>query len=232
MRRSRKFNELRNLNTIIDFTPNSMGSVLFEMGNTRIIAAVTVDDKVPDHAKNRETGWLTAEYDLMPYSTPQHSPSNPLKKDGRSVEIQRLIGRSIRGIVDLKIIKGYMFTVYCHVIQADAGTRAASVTAAYIALKLAVKKMLKDNLIEENPIKTNIAAISLGYVKNEILLDLDYSEDKEADVDMNIVMDGDFNLIEIQGTGEKSVFSVDQLNEMINLSKKGLKELFSFQNKF
>ncbi|MCP4129626.1 MAG: ribonuclease PH [bacterium] len=228
----REKNRIRKPNIKPDFCPNSYGSVLMEMGDTRIICAVSVDSNVPDHAVGRGTGWLSAEYSLLPYSTPRRVKRNLLKRDSRSVEIQRLIGRSLRGVTDLAKIPGVSITVDCDVLQADGGTRTASITGAFIALKLAVRRMLQEKMIDKDPILSNIAAISAGYVDNELLLDLDYSEDSRADVDMNIVMDGDLNLIEIQGTGEKTSFTIAQLNDMVDLAAQGIKELVALQNRF
>ncbi|MFC1670456.1 ribonuclease PH [Spirochaetota bacterium] len=232
MRNSRKKDEIRKPRVTIDFCKNSLGSVLFEMENTRIICAADISEDVPDHAKKNNTGWLTAEYSLLPYSTNPRQKRQLLKRDGRSVEIQRLIGRSLRCVVDLSMMENISITVDCDVLQADGGTRAASITGAYIALKLALSKIMKKGIIHKIPIIANVAAISAGYVDNELLLDLDYREDKRAEVDMNIVMDSTGKLVEIQGTGESSSFSFDQLNDMMDLAKKGINELIEIQNKY
>ena len=232
MRTGRKWDEIREPKIQTEFCPNSDGSVLFEMGGTGIICAASISNEVPSHAESSGKGWLTAEYSLLPYSTSPRTKRSILKKDGRSVEIQRLIGRSLRGIIDLGKIPGYTITIDCDVLKADGGTRTASITGSYIALKMAVDKMLKLGLIDMNPLYGNIAAISVGYLNNNLLLDLDYSEDSKADVDLNIVMDDKFNLIEIQGTAEKETFTIKQLNQMIELAQKGITELINFQNKF
>jgi len=230
IRNFRKDNDIRNVKITRDFCPNSYGSVLLEMEKTRIICAVSVNNKVPDHASNKGTGWLTAEYSLLPYSTANRTARPILKKDGRSVEIQRLIARSIRGIIDLTKIQGINITIDCDVLQADGGTRTASITGAYIALKIAVQRLLTEGLISENPLYGNVAAISVGYVDSELLIDLDYSEDRIASVDMNVVMNDKYEMIEIQGTGESGTFSADQLNSMVKLAQKGIKELIDIQN--
>ncbi len=202
------------------------------MGDTRIICAAYVSDDVPDHARNKGTGWLTAEYTLLPYSTRPRTKRRTSSPDGRSVEIQRLIGRSLRRVVDLGKLAGYSITVDCDVLQADGGTRTASITGGCIALRLAAAKMVSEGLLPESPIAGNVAAISVGYVGGELMLDLDYSEDSAADVDMNIVMDHEFNLVEVQGTGERSSFSRRQLDEMIDLATHGIGELFEIQNRY
>ncbi len=231
MRNLRKYNEIRKLKAEPDFCPGAYSSLLFQMGNTKVICAVSISDDVPEFAKKRGTGWLSAEYTMLPYSTTPRSRREFQKRDGRSVEIQRLIGRSLRGAIDLSLIENYSLIVDCDVLQADGGTRTASITGAYIALKQAVNRMVKEELIKVNPIVTNVAAISAGYVGEELLIDLDYSEDSKADVDMNIVMDGNYDLIEIQGTGENRTFTLDQLNNMLELARKGIKELIDFQNR-
>ncbi|HPS59063.1 MAG TPA: ribonuclease PH [Spirochaetota bacterium] len=223
---------IRNIEVIPDFCPHAMGSVLFSTGNTRVICAASITQDVPDHALKKNEGWLTAEYTMLPYSTLSRKKRDTVKRDGRSVEIQRLIGRSLRAGVDFSLIPGISVFVDCDVIQADGGTRTASITGGFIAIKLAFAKMLKEGVILSNPVKTNIAAVSVGIVDNELLLDLDYSEDSRAMVDMNIVMDGDFNLIEIQGAGEQAPFSVQKMNEMVKLAQKGITGLFEIQNRY
>jgi len=230
--RTRGNSSIRPVSIIPDFCPNAAGSVLIAMGNTRVICAATVSQDVPDHALKRNEGWLSAEYTMLPYSTPARKKRELIKRDGRSVEIQRLIGRSLRAGVNLSLIPGHSVTVDCDVLQADGGTRTASITGGYIALKLAFNSMISQGLLAENPVFTNVAAISVGISGGEMLLDLDYSEDSVADVDMNIAMDGKLNLIEIQGTGENSSFSVLQMNSMVELATKGVLELFEIQNRY
>lgn len=220
----------REITVETDFCKNAYGSVLFGMGNTKVICAVNISEDVPEHAKKKNQGWLSAEYTMLPYSTFQRTKREFGKRDGRSVEIQRLIGRSLRAAIDLGRIPGYSLYVDCDVIQADGGTRTASITGGYIALKLAVDRMLKERLIASNPIITNIAAVSVGIIDKEILLDLDYEKDSKADVDMNIVMDSDNNFIEIQGTGEKCSFSPAELSLMLEAAEKGIRELIKIQN--
>jgi len=167
---------------------------------------------------------------MLPYSTKSRTKREFMKRDGRSVEIQRLIGRSLRAGINLGKFQGYSIFIDCDVIQADGGTRTASITGGYIAMKLAVERMLREGLITENPLTGNIAAISVGIVDGELLLDLDYSEDSHADVDMNIVMNSKFDLIEIQGTGEQTSFSISMMNSMVETAKRGIEELINIQN--
>jgi ribonuclease PH len=185
---------------------------------------------VPLHAKEKGTGWVTAEYSMLPYSTSPRSPRRLARPDGRSVEIQRLIGRSLRRSVDLKKLAGYSIIVDCDVLQADGGTRTAGITGGFIALDLAISGMIKKGMLQESPVIAAVAAISVGFVDNELFLDLDYSEDSHADVDMNVVMDSNYNLVEIQGTGENTSFSFTQLDRMLSLARSGIEQLFHIQN--
>ncbi len=227
---TRGTSSIRETSVIIDICRNSYGSVLFSMGDTKVICAASIDTDVPEHAKNKNTGWLTAEYTMLPYSTGKRTKREFSKRDGRSVEIQRLIGRSLRAGIDLGRFQGYSMFIDCDVLQADGGTRTASITGGYIAMKLAVDRMLREGLLTESPLKGNIAAISIGIVDDEILLDLDYSEDSRADVDMNIVMNSNFELIEIQGSSEQAPFTVDRMNRMVEIAGKGIEELINIQN--
>jgi len=221
---------IRETSAVVDICSNSYGSVLFSMGNTKVICAASVDTDVPDFAKNKNIGWLTAEYTMLPYSTGKRTKREFSKRDGRSVEIQRLIGRSLRAGIDLGRFGGFSMFIDCDVLQADGGTRTASITGGYIAMKLAVDRMLREGLLPESPLKGNIAAISIGIVDDEILLDLDYSEDSRADVDMNIVMNSKLELIEIQGSSEQAPFSIDRMNSMVEIAEKGIEELINIQN--
>lgn len=229
---TRDTSSIRTVNVRRDFCPASDGSVLFEMGNTRVICAAHVSDDVPLHAKEKGTGWVTAEYSMLPYSTSPRSPRRLARPDGRSVEIQRLIGRSLRRSVDLKKLAGYSIIVDCDVLQADGGTRTAGITGGFIALNLAISGMIEKGMLHETPVIAGVAAISVGFVENELLLDLEYSEDSQADVDMNVVMDSNYNLVEIQGTGENTSFSFAQLDEMLSLAKNGIEQLFAIQKEY
>jgi ribonuclease PH len=230
MRNSRDFNSLRDISVTKDYCPGSYGSVLFQAGNTGVICAVSLSREVPEHAAAKGNGWLSAEYTMLPYSTTPRIKREFMKRDGRSVEIQRLIGRSLRRALDLAKIEGFFLEIDCDVLSADGGTRTAAISGSYIALKLALKRMLAEGLIPELPLIDNVAAVSVGYVDNRVLLDLDFSEDRNADVDMNIVMNSSHHLIEVQGAGEGSTFTREQLQEMIDLAEKGIDELVAIQN--
>ncbi|MFL2627081.1 MAG: ribonuclease PH [Dehalococcoidia bacterium] len=208
------------------------GSVLIEVGSTKIICAVSIENTVPTFLRSTGKGWITAEYSMLPRSThtrTQRESSNRPK--GRSQEIQRLIGRSLRAITDLTIIGERTIYIDCDVLQADGGTRTAAITGSYVAICKAFDKMILEKDLEQNPLKSQLAAISVGIVKNNILLDLCYEEDSIADVDMNIVMTNNHEIIEIQGTAEQSPFSINTANEMIKLGASGIDYLVDIQNK-
>lgn len=230
MRNSRKYNNLRDVTVTKNYCRSAYGSVLYQSGNTSIICAVSMSSDVPQHASGRGAGWLSAEYTMLPYSTNPRTRRDFVKRDGRSVEIQRLIGRSLRCAVDLGKLSGFLLEIDCDVLSADGGTRTAAITGSYIALKLALERMVEEGLIMESPILDNVAAVSVGYVDNQVLLDLDYSEDFSAEVDMNIVMNSSHHLIEIQGTGEGATFTLEQLHEMIRIAEMGIDELIAIQN--
>ena len=206
------------------------GSVLIEVGSTKIICAVSIEPTVPLFLRSTGKGWITAEYSMLPRST--HTRTNRESVDrpkGRSQEIQRLIGRSLRAITDLSLIGEKTIYIDCDVLQADGGTRTAAITGSYVALQYAIDKMIQNNVIESNPLKSQLAAISVGIVEDEILLDLCYEEDSKADVDMNVVMTNNHEIVEIQGTAEKKPFSINTTNELINLAVKGIDYLFEIQ---
>ena len=213
--------------------PNALGSVLISMGHTRVVCAVTMENEVPRWMKaNKESGgWLTAEYSMLPYSSGERVRREAAagKQSGRTQEIQRLIGRSLRAVVDLDKLGPRTLWVDCDVLQADGGTRTASITGSYVALRLAVDKLLKEGVIKEYPIREAVAAISVGVVKGVALLDLCYTEDLAADVDMNLVMTASGEFVEVQGTAEDRPFSGDQLEAMLALGRKGIKELIRDQ---
>jgi ribonuclease PH len=229
----RKFNQLRNVSIQPGFAPAALGSVLITMGNTKVVCAVTVEEEVPRWMKaNKETGgWLTAEYSMLPYSTSDRCrrEASAGKQSGRTQEIQRLIGRSLRAVVDMDKLGPRTLWVDCDVLQADGGTRTASITGSYVALRLAVDKLLSAGKITENPIREAVAAISVGVVQGKSLLDLCYIEDVAADVDMNLVMTASGKFVELQGTAEDRPFSGLQLDEMLKLGQKGIKQLITLQ---
>ena len=225
--------ELRKIKVTKNFIQHPDGSVLIQMGGTRVICAATVEDKVPFFLRDKGSGWSTAEFSMIPSSTHTRSvrEASRGKLSGRTQEIQRLIGRSIRAVVDLPKLGERTIWMDCDVIQADGGTRCASITGAFMALILALKKMKKKKLIETIPIKDYVAAVSVGVIDGKRLLDLDYSEDSTASVDLNVVKTGGGKFIEIQGTAEKDPFDDKQMSAMLSLADKGIKELVALQEK-
>jgi len=213
--------------------PHATGSTLVEWGNTRVICGVTVEDSVPRWMKEQGVvgGWITAEYSMLPYSTLQRKQRDITKGkiDGRSQEIQRLIGRAMRAALDLEKLGTRTIWVDCDVLQADGGTRTAAITGAYVALSLAVRRMLAEGKVPESPLLHAVAAVSVGIVNNQPLLDLCYTEDAAASVDLNLVMNAAGDFIELQGTGEEATFSESQLVEMLTLGKAGIRELLAAQ---
>lgn len=232
----RTADQLRPISFEAGIAPNATGSVLVSFGNTRVICGATIEARVPGwmRAQNVSGGWLTAEYSMLPYSTHDRKQrdSSKGKVDGRSVEIQRLIGRSLRAVVDLQKLGQHTLWVDCDVLQADGGTRTASITGAYVAARLAVQTLVDAGKLKENPIKDSIAAVSVGIVDGVALLDLPYTEDRDAEVDANIVMTGQGQFVEVQSSGEEATFSPEQLQELLGLATKGLKEIASLQTAF
>ncbi|MCR4290987.1 MAG: ribonuclease PH [Candidatus Scalindua sp.] len=227
----RKPDEMRPVLIERNYTKFAHGSVLIAVGNTKVICTASIEDSVPPHKKNTGEGWITAEYSLLPGSTPRRVPreSSRGKVGGRTHEIQRLIGRSMRAIVDLSAIGERTIWLDCDVIQADGGTRVASITGAYVALVDAISWLKKNVGITGEPLLGSVAAVSVGVVDSVPLLDLCYEEDVSADVDMNIVLTGDGEYIELQGTAEKQTFSEEELAQMMRQAKKGISELTLIQ---
>ncbi|WP_333651989.1 ribonuclease PH [Dissulfurispira sp.] len=227
----RKNDELRRVEVKRNFIPSAEGSVLIEMGNTRIICTASIEDKVPPFLRDQKKGWVTAEYGMIPRATHTRSmrESTSGRIGGRTQEIQRLIGRSLRAVVDLELLGERTVWIDCDVIQADGGTRTASITGAFIALNDALYRALKNGIIERNPVKDYLAAVSVGIINSEPRLDLCYAEDSTAEVDMNVVMTGDAKIVEIQGTAESEPFSKDTLNVLLSLAEKGVGELVEIQ---
>ena len=225
--------QMRPVQIIPGFLKNPDGSVLIENGDTRVLCSAMVEDRVPSFLKGSGSGWVTAEYSLLPASTETRSQREATrgKISGRTSEIQRLIGRSLRAVVDMEKLGERTIWIDCDVIQADGGTRTASITGSFVALYLALKKLKDSDLIEEIPLKDYVAAISVGMVEGKTVLDLEYVEDSNADVDMNVVMTGNGDFVEIQGTGEKNVFSRQDLNILLALAEKGIQELITLQKK-
>ncbi len=223
----RKSHQLRAVTFTRNATKHAEGSVIVEFGDTRVLCNATVSNGVPRFMKGEGRGWITAEYGMLPRSTGERMSREASrgKQGGRTLEIQRLIGRSLRSAVDLDAMGEYTVTIDCDVLQADGGTRTAAITGACVALSDAFSYMKKNNLISQSPLKEMVAAISVGILRNEPVLDLDYVEDSSADTDMNVVMSSNGDFIEIQGTAEESPFSRDQLNSMLTLAEDGIKEL-------
>ncbi len=225
--------QLRPISFIRDFAPHSTGSVLVASGDTRVICSAMIEEQVPRWMKDQKVagGWITAEYSMLPYSTLQRKARDISKGrlDGRSVEIQRLIGRSLRAVIDLDLLGPRTLCIDCDVLQADGGTRTASITGACVAAALAFQKLLEAKLIKRNPITKFVGAVSVGIVAGEALLDLNYLEDKDASVDMNVVMTDDGQFVEVQGSGEETTFTQEQLTAMLALGKKGITELLAAQ---
>lgn len=226
----RKANELREVRITPGFILYPEGSVLIEMGNTKVICNASVEEKVPPFKKDTQEGWVTAEYAMLPRATSDRNTRdiNKLKKNSRSVEIQRLIGRALRSVVDFRALGERTITIDCDVIQADGGTRTASITGAYVALAIACNKLLREEVIDKTPLNGFVAAVSVGVVDYPIL-DLCYKEDSKAKVDMNVVMTDKGEFIEIQGTGEEAPFSRDELNSLLELAEVGIMDLIMIQ---
>ena len=233
MENERMPEEKRPVRIIPDYTEMAAGSVLIECGRTRVICTASVQEGVPPFLKGRGQGWLTEEYAMLPGSTPDRKARDGVKKDGRSVEIQRLIGRSLRAACDLGLLGERTIYIDCDVIQADGGTRTASITGGFVALCLAVDKLLKAGKIVDSPIIRQVAAISVGVIDGTCTLDLDYAQDSRAEVDMNVVMTkdrrGETGFVEVQGTGERKCYSRGELNRLIDLAEKGVSELMDAQ---
>jgi len=228
--------QLRPIAFEANIAPYATGSVLVSFGVTRVICAATIEPNVPTWMKQQKVpgGWLTAEYSMLPYSTldRKQRDSSRGKVDGRTIEIQRLIGRSLRAVIDLQKLGQNTLWLDCDVLQADGGTRTASITGAYLAARLAIQKLLDAKKIAENPLTDSVAAVSAGIFGGRALLDLNYLEDKDAEVDANIVMTGRGQFVEVQGSGEESTFSAEQLQALLTVSQKGLKELAALQTAF
>ncbi|HUE84257.1 MAG TPA: ribonuclease PH [Pyrinomonadaceae bacterium] len=227
----RAANELRALKITPGFLPYAEGSVLIEMGNTRVVCAASLDERVPPFMRNSGQGWVTAEYSMLPRATLQRTQREIGRggPSGRTHEIQRLIGRSLRAIADMKALGERTITLDCDVLQADGGTRTAAITGAYVALALADSKLLKAGKINRSLLTGQVAAVSVGIVDNTPLLDLKYDEDSRADVDMNVVCTGDGRFIELQGTAERQPFSRAQMEELLELASHGLETLLRLQ---
>lgn len=228
----RRCDEMRKVSFLTNFAPHATGSVLVSFGNTKVICAACLEKKVPSWMNNLETpqGWISAEYSMLPYSTLTRKPRPSMgKQDGRSVEIQRLIGRSLRAVADLSKIAGYTLWLDCDVLQADGGTRTASISGAYVAAKLAVRKLIEAGELAEDPFTDSVAAVSVGIYEGNVVLDLPYVEDSAASVDSNIVMTGSGKFVELQSTGEEATFNADELSKFIEFAKIGIENITKLQ---
>ena len=223
--------ENRKIRVEPDYVNTCAGSCLISVGDTRVLCAASVEKRVPPHKRDSGEGWVTAEYAMLPGSSPWRVDRKRARA-GRSQEIQRLIGRSMRSVVDLSKIDGLTIYIDCDVIQADGGTRCAAITGGYVALARAVNALIAEERISESPIREAVAAVSVGVVESVPMLDLDYSEDSVADVDMNVVMTGGGRFVELQGTAEQTPFRKSDLNRMISLAEKGVRELLEIQAKY
>jgi ribonuclease PH len=232
----RRVDQLRTITFENNIAPYATGSVLVSFGLTRVICAATIEPNVPTWMKQQRVpgGWLTAEYSMLPYSTLERKPREVTKgkQEGRTIEIQRLIGRSLRAVVDLQKLGQNTLWIDCDVLQADGGTRTAAITGAYLAARLAVQKLIDAKKLAENPITDSVAAISVGVFQGRELLDLAYVEDKDAEVDFNIVMTGKGRFVEVQGSGEEATFSPEQLTSLVALAQRGIKDLAAQQSAF
>jgi len=230
----RNENEVRSVKIQRSFIENAEGSVLISIGNTRVICTASIEDRVPPFLKDQKRGWVTAEYSMLPRATHTRTlrESTTGRISGRTHEIQRLIGRALRSVVDLSGLGERTIWIDCDVLQADGGTRTASITGAFICLSDALKYALRNGLIEKSPLKDYLAAISVGVVHGKPMVDLCYAEDSIAEVDMNVVMTGNGRFVEIQGTAEGVPFSRDSLDMLIKLAEKGINNLIAIQKKF
>jgi len=226
----RGFDQLRNTKITPNINPYAEGSALIEVGGTKVICTASVEDRVPMFLRNKGLGWVTAEYAMLPRATSTRTQRETQRPAGRTQEIQRLIGRSLRAVVDTKLLGERQIYLDCDVIQADGGTRCASITGAYVALALACRKLVKQAVIKTSPIMSGVAAVSVGIVDGRTVLDLSYAEDSEADVDMNVVCTAAGKFIELQGTAEREPFSREQMDEMLILADKGTEQLFAIQS--
>ncbi len=224
-------NQLRKVKITKNYMKHAEGSCLITFGETKVICTASVEDRVPPFLKGKGEGWVTAEYGMLPRSCTTRIKRDRAINSGRSQEIQRLIGRSLRGVVDMKQLGERTIKIDCDVVQADGGTRTASITGGFVALALALKSMKKQKMIDSIPLKDFVAAISVGIFEKRLLLDLNYVEDSSAEMDMNVVMLGKGNFMEVQGTAEGAPFSKKEMDGLLKLAEKGIKELFVLQKK-
>ena len=229
----REIDQMREVQFQLNIAPHANGSVLCSFGNTQVICSAMVEDRVPGWMRQQkiEGGWLTAEYSMLPYATISRKdrPISKGKQDGRNIEIQRLIGRALRAVLDLKKMPDKTLWIDCDVLRADGGTRTASITGAWLATRIAISQLLSRGKLKEDPIVDHLAAISVGIYNGHCVLDLDYPEDRDATVDANVVMTGSGQFVEIQSAGEEATYSRSELDELLNLAEKGINELVEIQ---
>ena len=228
---NRPANKMRPISLERNFTCHAEGSVLVSFGNTKVLCTASIEHKVPRFLQDKKQGWITAEYSMLPRATHTRSrrEASHGKQTGRTVEIQRLIGRSVRAAVDLSLLGEHTITIDCDVLQADGGTRTAAISGGFVALQDAIRHLLHSGRLKTNPIRHHIAAISVGIVQGQPLLDLDYNEDSQCETDLNIVMNQHFQLLEVQGTAEKNPFNINELNDMLALSKIAVQDIVAAQ---
>jgi len=225
----RKHDQLREVSIETNVNAYAEGSCLVKFGNTHVLCTASIEERVPPFLRNKGTGWITAEYNMLARSTHSRNSRDPMKPNGRNIEIQRLIGRSLRSVIDVKKLGERQIIVDCDVLQADGGTRCAAITGGYVALALAVKKILAQNLIKHDPLTGAVCGISCGIFNGETVLDLDYEKDSKCEVDCNFVINENFDLIEVQGTAERGSMSFAQLSQMFDFAKKGAEKIFEIQ---
>ena len=227
----RKRDQLREILITTDVNKYAEGSCVIEFGNTKVLCTATVEEKVPPFLRGKKSGWLTAEYSMLPRATQERNGRDAYRSspNGRTLEIQRLIGRSLRAAVDLEKLGERQIVIDCDVLQADGGTRCASITGGFVVLQMAINKLLQEKVIHKSPILFPICAVSCGVYKGHSVVDLDYAEDSNCDTDINFVLQGDGKIIEVQGTAEKEPFSFDELKEMYDLAKNAAKEISLLQ---
>ncbi len=228
---NRKNHEPRKISIEVGINKNADGSCIINYGMTKVVCTASIDEEIPKWLREKKTGWITAEYGMLPGSTNSRNrrESKAGKQSGRTIEIQRLIGRSLRSVIDLEKLTGYQIIIDCDVLQADGGTRTASITGGYVALCLAIKKLVNKGLIKKNPIKDFVAAISCGILNEKILVDLDYDEDSAAQVDANFVLSKTSGFSEIQISGEENTFNFNAVKEMIDKTEESMKHIFKIQ---
>lgn len=228
----RSATQLRPVRITPNFLNSSLGSVLIETGETRVLCTVNMEEVLPNWMRSMKSqrGWLTAEYSMLPGSTHSRSKRERGHIGGRTQEIQRLIGRSLRAIIDLSKIPDMTFIIDCDVLQADGGTRTAAITGSFVALKLAIDKLLREGKLKQNPIRDNVAAVAIGIRNDQVLVDLDYDEDSQVDLDMNVVLTRSQKILEIQGTAERAAFTKQQVNDIIESAQEALVHMFELQN--